>query len=143
MLTVRALCNRELIEKAHALPRTGCLEQRGYYSFLNIADSFIHELYPMLVEQQYFMKPNYDIGAHITFTYQEESLCVEACDVGKVHTFEVQELWSAVLAGKEYIVLMVAAPSLGALRLKYGLHPQPKYKNERIDFHITLAVRSL
>jgi len=64
-------------------------------------------------------------------------------ELEKIYDFTIKEIWSAVLGHKEYFVLMVTSPSLDALRCRYNMLLQPKYKNVRIDFHITIGVRCL
>lgn len=151
-LVIKPIQNTELVQAAQALPATGALELRGLYSFLRIADNFIHDLYPLLsadsgfdpgapiIKPDYFSPPN-DIGAHITFAYGEEDTVLDIGDLGQEHSFTVQGLYSALLGDKEYFVVTVLSPSLTDLRAKYNLHAQPQYKNNRIDFHVTVGIR--
>lgn len=153
-LVIKSLDSTSLILTAQKLPATGIMEQRGNYSFLRIADNFIHDLYPLLsadsgftpgvpiIKPDYFSPP-YDIGAHITFIYPEENVVLDAGDIGQEHSFAVQGLYSALLGDKEYFVVTVASPSLTNLRAKYKLHAQPQYKNNRIDFHVTVGIRKI
>lgn len=140
-LIISKISHPRLIEQARLLKNHGTVVQQSNYHFLKIDDDFIHRLHPFLLD---IPKPNYftsaqDIGAHITIVYPEEGMILASSDIGQTHTFTVQEFCKATLDSKEYYVLMVGSDSLMELRLKYGLAAQPKYKNNRIQFHITIA----
>lgn len=145
-LFVIKLHNQNLIDKANNFVNKGFIVKQGNYYFLKIDDNFIHELYPLLPQDEKIEKPDYftsqdPIGAHITVAYEEEKVTLEASDVGQSHHFTIKELCSVILGNKEYFVLIVNSFSMDALRCKYNLLLKPKFKNVRIDFHITIGVR--
>jgi hypothetical protein len=138
--------NQPLIKKAKQLNPTGTIIQAGSYSFLNIDDAYIHELFDLLDPTYKAQKPDYfspekSIGAHITIMYKEENVQLDVQEIGKKHTFHITELRKVTLNNKEYFVLMVSSPSLCTLRSEYNLPKKPRYKGYAIDFHITVATK--
>lgn len=146
MLLATVLNNEPLIRKAQTLDCTGIIQQHGAYTYLNIDDAYIHELYELLSDNVKARKPDYfsasknSVGAHITVAYNEENIVLHPDDIGQTHSFSITSFSRVVFGTKEYFVLMVSSPSLDQLRTKYGLPEKPCYKNTPIDFHITVAV---
>lgn len=137
------------IKNLHAvlkpLPHFGQVVLSNSYTFLNIDDRFIHDVFPLLAEFE-LQKPNYfdvnrySMGAHITIFYPEEEVIVNESEIGTVHHFTIKELAMTELLGKKYYILKVDSPSLIALRKRYGLGKRLFFKNHFIDLHITIAV---
>lgn len=142
-LIISKIPHDHLIDRARLLKNEGIVIQQSNYHFLKIDDDFIHALNPLLNVRKpdYFTQPQ-DIGAHITIIYPEEESILTPNDLGQIHTFKIQEFCKATLDSKEYYVLLVDSESLTELRLRYGLPAQPRYKNNRISFHITVGVGS-
>ena len=143
-----SLFHPRLIKKANTLNNQGIVKQDNGYCFLKISDDFVHGLYPELNQFGEFEKPDYfntpqEIGAHITIIYPEENTSIKACDLGQIHTFHAKDLLKARLDSKEYIVVLIESPSIIEIRAKYQLAPQPTYKRNGIDLHITIGVRSV
>lgn len=148
IFNINELNNEILMKKACEFNAIGVVMQQGEYSYLNIADKYVHELYPLLGDNITAQKPDYfsadtPIGAHITIAYPEESILLKHEDIGREHIFSIKNLSHIILGNKEYFVLMVSSPSLAQLRIKYGLPEKPRYKGVSIDFHITIATSEL
>lgn len=145
-IIISNLSNPRLIKKANTLNNQGVVKQDNGYCFLKINDDFIHELHPELNQFGEFEKPDYfntpqEIGAHITIIYPEENVSIQAYDLGQMHTFYAKKLMKARLDSKEYIVVLIESPTLIEMRAKYQLPPQPTYKSNEIDLHVTIGVR--
>lgn len=141
----------DLIECANTLSRQGQLAiSTQRYSYLDIADDYIHQLFPILEKHchnldikkpDYFKK--YTMGAHITVIYPEEKRVLTQQELGQTHAFQIKGLFSGILGKREYYVLTVDAPSLRRLRYNHVLPDMLLFKEHLIDFHITLAVRDI
>lgn len=111
--------------------------------YLDINDTYIHQLFPMLKDPQ-IKKPDYfgekSAGAHITVIYPEENKKIKNEDLHQQHTFIVKDIVSAQIGAKTYYILLVESPSLLALRRRYGLSDKLCFKGYAIDFHITIGV---
>lgn len=145
ILQLQQLNIPHLISKAIALPATGRLEKSSEgYTYLNIDDRFIHDLYPLLPPHTNIIKPDYfnkyTMGAHITVVYPEEKTIIDPIHLGEEHTFTILGVYTGVIMPKQYFVLLVNAPSLTALRNKYKLGPKLSFKKHHIDLHITVGV---
>ena len=142
------LDNEPLLQRAKELEASGRVIQKETYSFLKTDDAYVHTLFDLLDTKSTAQKPDYfslpePIGAHITITYNEENIILDHDDIDKMHAFFVTKVAHVILGNKEYVVLMISAPSLAQLRAKYGLSEKPRYKGYAIDFHITIATRPL
>lgn len=147
-LSFNRVNNPFLIEKAFHLTPKGVLSiHKNALTYLDIDDAYIHTLFPLLEESSVLEKPDYfgkeNIGAHVSIIYPEETLLPENNEIGTEHFFQVKGLVTTFLEGKLYYVLEVDAPSLLALRKKYGLPNQPCFKRHLVNFHITIATRAL
>jgi hypothetical protein len=140
-LTIEPLPSHVLVEEAKSLNDSGIICQEGDYSFLQVEADYINLLYPKLARHYAVERPRY--GAHISLIYPEEASSLRASELGQVHNFSVKGLAKATLDFKEYYILLVLAPTLTSLRQSYNLDPRPMYKANRIDFHITIGVKSL
>ncbi|ASQ45640.1 hypothetical protein [Legionella clemsonensis] len=136
----------DLIDAALNLPASGYIKQsKDGLLYLDIADSYIHALYPFLKNYSAaIIKPDYfgqkSAGAHISVIYPEENTASVQEELGKTHQFKVLQVVSGDLGHKRYYVLTINAPTLIEVRQKYLLGPQLKFKNHWIDLHITLGV---
>jgi hypothetical protein len=134
----------QLIQAASQLPMTGTVAAIELYTYLDIDDRFIHELYPLLPNpHKLIQKPNYfgeNMGAHISIIYPEENQLIHDEDIGTKHTFTIQQAFTTTLDMKKYWGLAIHSPSILALRKKYDLAERPCYKNHRVNFHITIGV---
>lgn len=124
---------------------TGVLESSGKLVYVKVDDAYIHKLVA-IIEEEGFVKPPYFgrsdlVGAHISVMYPDEVLKygvggIEEC--GKVISFTPKEcivVHPPTINDAEFYLLVVEAPELEQIRLKYGL-PKQKY-----DFHITIGVK--
>lgn len=133
-----------LVRVAHGLPSWGTLKCIGQYTYLDISDNYIHDLYPLvgLVE---FEKPDYfsqeQVGAHISVIYPEEKIPIASYDLGTRHEFIIIDTFVKCIGEKEYLGLRILSHSLTALRKRYGLSEKLCFKNVLVDFHITVAVK--
>lgn len=138
------LSNPTLLAAATKLPKTGkLLLSKNYLTYLDVDNRYILELFPLL-KIDHIQQPDYfghnSAGAHISVVYPEEHKKIQKKDLNQEHHFEVTDLISAELFHKTYYALLVNAPSLVALRKKYGLPEALNFKGYAIDFHITVAV---
>lgn len=132
-----------LIEKARALNQSGTLVTTNEnYSYLNIDDSYIHDLFPFL-QIDNVQKPDYfgesGMGAHISVIYPEENNPIDAAELDKKHSFQIKELVIAELGLKKYYILLIESPSLLEIRRQCGLSDKLHFKDYLIDFHITIG----
>lgn len=116
--------------------------------YLDIDDGFIHNIYPLLQHTTAQKPPYFDaehrgVGAHISVFYPEEQNTLHPDDWGKRHEFKIQKLAYVELNDTKYYALLVNAPSLVTLRLKYGFPKKLIFKDHLIDFHITVATQIL
>jgi len=137
-----------LIKYSLSLPNTGVLRVIDDYTFLDISDAYIHELFPLLAPESNLQKPNYfssqkSMGAHISIIYPEEQVRIERQEHAKTHVFKPTGLWYAILESKTYYVLMIESPTLTSLRRKYQLPDQLSFKGNLFSFHTTIAIRFL
>ncbi|WP_045107498.1 hypothetical protein [Legionella hackeliae] len=135
-----------LIDAASNLPSIGYLKQSNDgLVYLDLANGYIHNLYPFLKNySSTIVKPDYfgqkTAGAHISVIYPEENTKVDQQELGSSHYFELLHTFAGDIGNKRYYVLTVHAPTLIALRQRYGLGSQLKFKEHWIDLHITLGV---
>lgn len=132
-----------LIEKAITFnPRGKLVTTNENYSYLNIDDCYIHQLFPFL-QIENIQKPDYfgddGIGAHISVIYPEENTIIDSEEVDREHFFQIKKLVEAVLGAKTYYILLIESPSLRQIRRKYGLGDQLHFKDYLIGFHITIG----
>ncbi|WED44043.1 hypothetical protein [Legionella cardiaca] len=138
-----------LIGNAMNLPSTGRLSvSDDGLVYLDLPDSYIHELYPLLASySDTIIKPEYfgqkSAGAHISVIYPEENTPVDPQELGKLHQFEILQAVAADLGAKRYYVLTVNAPTLMALRNKHHLGSLLNFKNYWINLHITIGIAFL
>ncbi|KTD11339.1 hypothetical protein [Legionella jamestowniensis] len=148
-LKLKRLDIPDLLDAALNLPTSGDIKQsKDGLLYLDIADSYIHDLYPFLKNySSVIIKPDYfgqkSAGAHISIIYPEENSANMQEELGKTHHFKVLQVVSGDLGHKRYYVLTVSAPTLIEVRKKYQLGPQLKFKDHWIDLHITLGVSML
>lgn len=140
------LQNPDIISVASLLPQKGRLVSSQGYTYLDIDNDYIHNLFPLLNDPKvckpdYFDK--YTMGAHITVIYPEETRLTKVEEVGQEFTFNIKSAYSGDLGPKRYYFLTVNAPALLKLRRKYGLPDLLSFKNYLIEFHITFAVAPL
>jgi hypothetical protein len=118
----------------------------GGLTYLDVSDEYIHELFPLLGDSQ-ISKPDYfgrrSIGAHITVIYPEEQTIPDKEELNQAHSFQITGIYTAVLGIKKYYMLGVAAPSLLALRKRYGLADKLCFRKHLVDLHITIGVQVL
>lgn len=134
----------ELERVASTLKSTGKLKESfGGLAYLDVDDAYIHKLFPLLHVDQ-AQKPDYfgqtSIGAHITVTYPQEGVIINKEDIGQEHTFKILGVFVAEVGLNKYYVLRVEAPSLIALRHRYGLPDKLQFADYLVDFHITIGV---
>lgn len=137
------LKNTRIMDYAmRVLPHQGVLKDNGKgYIYLKVDDRYITKLFPML-EIPGFVEPPFihrktDTGAHISVFYVNETKNLpKIAEIGKTYSFTPKHL-SIVNPSRytEYAVIVVDAPELEDLRLKYNL--TPKLQNH--DFHITIG----
>jgi hypothetical protein len=133
-----------LMKSISSLPTRGRLAvSTNNLTYLDISDDFIHQVYPLLATDQIKM-PNYfgekAAGAHISVIYPEEHIAITKAQLNKEHGFHINGAFSAELGHKIYYVLRVTSPSLLQIRRFYGLSDLLVFKNQFIDFHITVGV---
>ena len=132
-----------------------CLPTKGFvkqatngFLYLDIDDDYIHNVFPLL-KQIDIQKPDYFsattdfIGAHISIIYPDELAKIASNFVGGQYSFNVVDLFSADFLNTRYFALKVQAPELLAIRERYGLPPQLQIYDYYVDFHITIAKKSL
>jgi len=134
----------ELLNAASYLPSKGKLAiSDNNLVYLDIDDSYIHQLFPLLENQQ-LKKPDYfgekSAGAHITVIYPEEGKIINSEDLNQEHSFIIKDIVTAGISVKIYYVLLVESPSLLKLRRQYGLSDMLCFKGYSIGFHITIGV---
>lgn len=142
---IKALQNPELLDMASHFPLNGkLLKSNNNLIYLDIVDAYIHQLFPLLKDQQ-IKKPNYfatgSVGAHITVIYPEENKKINAEDLGQKHDFIIKRFVVADLGLKKYYVLLVESSSLLQLRRNYDLPDMLCFKGYSIGFHITIGVK--
>jgi hypothetical protein len=135
-----------LLQATQDLPQLGVTQVADDgYTYLNIDDEYIHHLCPILQKEinPDIRKPDYFGkklgGAHITIFYADEHQRLQNADREKQHFFSIRRACLAELSGQKYFVLLVNAPSLVALRKKYGLAPSLLFKQHAIPLHITIG----
>lgn len=148
-LAIQPLEIYQLQQQVSELPNFGTVEiLANGFAYLDIDDAFIHQIYPLVNNQQatkpdYFDEKAHFIGAHISITYPEEGIRIPATEVGKLIPFKIEGLFTANILAKKYYALKVNAPELLELRLKYGLSKRLLLHGFWVDLHITVAVQGL
>jgi hypothetical protein len=146
LITFSPLSDDGILTFAKTLSSQGIIQQDNHYCYLKLDDCYINSIQPMLkrfgdvVKPPYF-EPPYDVGTHISIIYPEEQAPVPSTCVGQLHTFEVQALVKARYDFREQYILLVTAPTLSQFRETHALAPNPTFKGQRIQFHITLGVK--
>jgi hypothetical protein len=133
-----------LLDAASCLPSTGKLALSGNgLIYLDIDDKYIHQLLPLLQNQQ-IKKPDYffegGVGAHISVIYPEENKQFNQENLGKKSHFSVEDIVMAEIDLKQYYILLVQSPFLIQVRKESGLSKLLNFKNYLIEFHITIGV---
>ena len=138
-----------LCMQAQKLPHTGVLCQADNgYTYLDIDDSYIYTLHPLLVNAGTIIhRPDYfgegGIGAHISVIYKEErAIHGKQLPIGGRHSFEIYDLCYANIDKKRYYVLRVVSPSLEGVRTSCGLPIFLNFKGHAVPHHITIGVSS-
>jgi len=138
------LNNQKILRAASSLNTYGKLAiSPDNLIYLDIDDAYIHNLFPLLKEEN-IKKPDYFnkglAGAHVSVVYPQEPSHFDKKDFGKEFHFKINELIIAEIHVKKYFMLLLEAPMLRQLRVKYGLPEKLHFKNYVIDFHITIGV---
>lgn len=141
---ITKLNNPDLIKAASHLTTFGKLAiSANNLVYLDIDDAYIHQLFPLLNNQQ-IQRPDYfnkgSIGAHVSVIYPEEKTPVMEKYLNKEYHFKIRELAVAEINLKNYYALLLEAPMLVQLRANHGLPDKLNFKNNWIDFHITIGV---
>jgi hypothetical protein len=132
-----------------SLPMHGRLSETAEgLVYLDVDDGFIHNTFPLLQHTRAQKPPYFDfehggVGAHISVFYPEERNTLHSEDWGKRFEFKIQKLVCVEFSDTKYFALLVNAPSLVTLRLKYGFEKKLTFKDYLIDFHITVASQIL
>jgi hypothetical protein len=126
-------------------------EQRGKpWGLLTVPNALMHGVFQAMAEPGIELPPS-DSGkpeAHITVVRPEEIMAVGGAekfkaDRGKQFNYSIGRLVSLTPQGWDEMskawMLRVHSTDLQALRKSYGLSAKPK--NDKFDFHITVAVR--
>ena len=148
MITFTTISDDNILSFAKTQSSQGIVQQRDDYCYLKLDDCYINAIQPMLtrfgqVEKPPYFEPPYDVGTHISIIYPEEKTPVPSNYVGELHRFEVQALIKASYDLREHYALIVTSPSLAAFREMHTLGPNPMFKAQKIQFHITLGVKYL
>lgn len=148
-MLITVLSNPEALQLAQSFACCGVLRQQGSYCYLKLDDDYIHQIYPLvskllpvddsIKKPDYFLAPN-AVGAHISVIYPEERVRPVLSTQDEVHRFTIERLVKVLLGGKFYYVLAVYAPSLEVFRQMHALDAMPTFKQEKIFFHITIAI---
>lgn len=147
-LEIRAIEIPELNERIAALPAYGRLAQttRGL-TYLKVDDNYIHHTFSLLThpcqKPNYFIAEEEGVGAHISVFYPEEVVFINGSDLNELHHFSIEGLFFAELNKIRYYALKVAAPSLVALRQRYGLDKKLAINGCLVDMHITVGLAAI
>lgn len=140
----------KLLKEAKQLPQSGYLKMvaKDHYSYLNIDDNYVHQLYPFLQdEDKEIQKPRYFgdglVGAHISVIYPDEKKVLKPEDINKEHAFEITNVMTMDIDAKRYFVLGINSPSLVAVRGKYKLPELLSFRTYSVQMHITIGVSML
>lgn len=131
----------KLIEYAeHQLPHWGVLKNSDGFVYVDLDDDYIHQLVGLIdgYEEPPYFEGMYTAGAHISVIYPNEKVGeIEEC--GQMIPFTIKDCqvvhpprWKEI---DEVYFIVVEAPELDALRMKYGL-PKREY-----EFHITIGIK--
>lgn len=128
------------------LSHRGVLRKSGNFIYVDVDEDYIDELIGLIQEQGFIEPPYFGredlVGAHISVIYKDEAKqyqidSIEEC--GQLIDFVPKECvvvrppnWKEM---EEVYVIVVEAPQLDRIRMKYGL-PKSKY-----PFHITVGVK--
>lgn len=137
----------QIIKQAKTMPNFGKLAiSKTRLVYLDIADQYIHALYPLL-QLPNVEKPSYFAegreGAHITVIYPEEKKKIKNEALNETHFFAIEKLIAAEIGSKKYYALLIKSPSLLQLRKQYHLSNLLSFKGYFIDFHITIGVEKI
>lgn len=126
------------------LPQWGELKISNGFVYVDIDDSYIYKLIPLIEEDGFQCPPYFGskdlVGAHITVIYPHEMKGIDYIqECGETIHFVLKGCqvvkplrWQEV---EEVFLIVVEAPRLHQIREKYGL---PKME---FDFHITVGVK--
>lgn len=136
-------CEEILEYIENRLPQEGVLKSSEDFVYVALDNAYIHELISFIQKEGFEEPPYfsgaYDVGAHISVIYPRELAGREPLkigELGKEIVFQVKscEVCEAPRLGGEVWVVLVDAPELDRLRIKYGL-PAGAH------FHITIGLR--
>lgn len=144
--TVAPASKQVLAYSKQNLPTTGVLRHQGRFIYVDVDDSYVHSLLPIIKKYgfgapPYFGKPGL-VGAHISVISPDElnkNGIARINEVGRRIKFKLKRAkvetppnWKTV---DQVYFIEVEAPALAKLRAKYGL-PKKEFK-----FHITVGIK--
>lgn len=140
-ITITQIKNEKLLETAKLLPCQGSIKlSPGKLLYLNIDDQFIHELHP-LIEQQNVEKPDYfsmGIGAHISIIYPNEQNELNFIENQPVE-FKIGHFFKAKTHYATYFALTVFSPELLKIRRAHHLEKRLNLNGFIVPMHITIG----
>jgi hypothetical protein len=147
LITFTTLSDDSILTFAKKLSSQGIIQQDDDYCYLKLDDCYINSIQPMLkrfgdVEKPPYFEPPYNVGTHISIIYPEEKTPVPSTCVGQLHTFEIQALITASYDFREQYILVVTSPTLARFREMHALSPNPTFKGQKIQFHITIGIKN-
>lgn len=140
-ITITQIKNEKLIEAAKLLPSHGNIKlSPGKLLYLDIDDRFIHDLHP-LIDQQNVKKPDYfsmGIGAHISIIYPNEENQLSFIE-NQSFEFKIGHFFKARTYFSTYFVLTVFSPELIKIRYAHDLEKRLNLNGFIVPMHITIG----